>query len=238
MKLNNLNFNLVHVLLLTLCTLAPTGNGQSSRITNPETKKLQSSLPSQNTNDGVAVYTNELYSPSLPRSRSKLNSTRHAASQSGSFEDGDDDDEPVYDDYNADYNIPPTFTNFRNKLLSQFQETREILVKEGRVKGVVRIMHPQSGLKNVDQFLGLPYAEAPVGSRRFMPPGAPVPWQGVKLANKFASVCPQKLPDINNPDNTMSKGRYDQLKRLLPYLKNESEDCLYLNLYVPSPGEY
>jgi carboxylesterase type B len=29
----------------------------------------------------------------------------------------------------------------------------------------------------------------------------------------------------------------DQIKRLLPYLQKESEDCLYLNLYVASVGE-
>uniref|UniRef100_A0A1Q3G4H5 Putative esterase and lipase n=1 Tax=Culex tarsalis TaxID=7177 RepID=A0A1Q3G4H5_CULTA len=112
--------------------------------------------------------------------------------------------------------------------------TREVAVKQGRLKGIVRVMHPQSGLKNVDQYLGIPYAEAPVGSRRFMPPGAPVPWTGLKMAIKMSPVCPQNLPTLNNVNNNYSKGRYDQLKRLLPYLKVESEDCLYLNLYVPS----
>lgn len=115
--------------------------------------------------------------------------------------------------------------------------TREVAVKQGRLKGIVRVMHPQSGLKNVDQYLGIPYAEAPVGSRRFMPPGAPVPWTGLKMAIKMSPVCPQNLPTLNNVNNNYSKGRYDQLKRLLPYLKVESEDCLYLNLYVPSYGE-
>ncbi|XP_055641383.1 uncharacterized protein LOC129778493 [Toxorhynchites rutilus septentrionalis] len=112
--------------------------------------------------------------------------------------------------------------------------TREVAVKQGRLKGIVRIMHPQSGLKSVDQYLGIPYAEAPVGSRRFMPPSAPIPWTGLKMAIKLSPVCPQNLPTLNNVNNNYSKGRYDQLKRLLPYLKVESEDCLYLNLYVPS----
>uniref|UniRef100_A0A1B0AZI2 Uncharacterized protein n=1 Tax=Glossina palpalis gambiensis TaxID=67801 RepID=A0A1B0AZI2_9MUSC len=31
----------------------------------------------------------------------------------------------------------------------------------------------------------------------------------------------------------MPKGRLEYLKRLLPYLQNQSEDCLYLNIYVP-----
>ncbi|XP_058058943.1 uncharacterized protein LOC131209816 [Anopheles bellator] len=112
--------------------------------------------------------------------------------------------------------------------------TRDIAVKQGILRGTVRVMHPQSGLKNVDQYLGIPYAEAPVGSRRFMPPGAPIPWNGLKMATKLSPVCPQNLPSLSNTNNNYSKGRYDQIKRLLPYLKVESEDCLYLNLYVPS----
>lgn len=113
------------------------------------------------------------------------------------------------------------------------QPTREFYVKQGKIVGIVRQMHINSGLKNVDQFLGIPYAESPVGSRRFMPPGSPLPWKGVKIADTLAPVCPQMFPDLTKP-NLLAKGRYDQILRLLPYLKNESEDCLHLNLYVPS----
>lgn len=49
--------------------------------------------------------------------------------------------------------------------------TKETVLKQGRLKGMVRLMHPQSGLRNVDQYLGIPYAAAPVGNGRFMPPG-------------------------------------------------------------------
>lgn len=49
--------------------------------------------------------------------------------------------------------------------------TKEISIKQGRIKGIIRNFHPQTGLKDVDQYLGIPYAEAPIGSRRFMPPG-------------------------------------------------------------------
>lgn len=67
--------------------------------------------------------------------------------------------------------------------------------------------------------------------------GASPPWTGLKQFDTLSPVCPQNLPNINITDN-ISKGRYDQLKRLLPYLKYESEDCLYLNLYVPHDGMY
>jgi hypothetical protein len=116
---------------------------------------------------------------------------------------------------------------------SSFRTTREVQVKQGKLTGIVREMPAQSRLRNVDQFLGVPYAEAPVGSRRFMPPSSPLSWQGTKQANRLEAVCPQRLPSLND----LSKGRYDQIKRLLPFLKRESEDCLYLNLYVTSYGE-
>lgn len=58
------------------------------------------------------------------------------------------------------------------------------------------------------------------------------------MASKLPPVCPQKLPKMDMTGGSgASNGRYNQLKRLLPYLKVESEDCLYLNLYVPRVGK-
>lgn len=118
-----------------------------------------------------------------------------------------------------------------------FRYTREVQIKQGKIVGIVREMSSKLRLKNVDQYLGIPYAEAPVESRRFMPPSPPLAWQGIKYANKMGDVCPQKLPNLADSSG-FSKGRYDQIKRLLPFLANESEDCLYLNLYVTSFGEF
>lgn len=51
----------------------------------------------------------------------------------------------------------------------------------------------------------------------------------------------QSYPDIANRTAAliiMPKGRYQYLKKLLPLLTNQSEDCLTLNIYVPGSGEF
>lgn len=148
------------------------------------------------------------------------------------------DDIPMSDGPRKIVRAPPygTYGKYRKPPYQQpddFHFTKEIVIKQGKLKGIVRSMPHQSGLKDVDQYLGVPFAEAPVGNMRFMPPGAPPPWAGLKVADNLSPVCPQNLPSFNATGHHLSKGRYDQLKRLLPYLKSESEDCLYLNLYVP-----
>ncbi|XP_049799596.1 neuroligin-2-like [Schistocerca nitens] len=111
---------------------------------------------------------------------------------------------------------------------AQTMVTREVRIKQGWLQGLV--MELQSpNLGPVDAFLGVPYALAPVGSKRFVPPSAPPPWEGLREAFSYAPVCPQRPPNMQD----VSDERYNYLKRLLPYLSNTSEDCLYLNIYVP-----
>ncbi|XP_030745230.1 neuroligin-1-like [Sitophilus oryzae] len=119
----------------------------------------------------------------------------------------------------------------RNSLTS-----RTVKTKYGDVSWV--IVTPESKhLEPVEVFRGIPYASSPLGSLRFMPPVTRALWQGVKIADSFSPVCPQRLPDIANETaalRKMPRGRLEYLKRLLPYLRNQSEDCLYLNIYAPA----
>ncbi|KAH1001894.1 hypothetical protein HUJ04_005853 [Dendroctonus ponderosae] len=116
--------------------------------------------------------------------------------------------------------------------------SRTVKTKYGDVSGV--IVTPESKhLESVEVFRGIPYASPPLGSLRFMPPVTGALWQGVKTAISFSPVCPQRLPDISNETaalRRMPKGRLEYLKRLLPHLRNQSEDCLYLNIYAPAQG--
>ena len=44
---------------------------------------------------------------------------------------------------------------------------------------------------NLEYFLGIPYAAAPVGDLRFSPPQLVQPWEGVRDATKYGARCPQ-----------------------------------------------
>ncbi|XP_055936157.1 neuroligin-4, X-linked-like isoform X3 [Argiope bruennichi] len=114
--------------------------------------------------------------------------------------------------------------------------SRVVTTKYGAVRGFINSLANRQ-LQHVEVFQGIPYASAPIGSLRFMPPVTPPHWRGVKNADHLGPVCPQKLPDVSNETLALRKmpmGRLQYIKRLLPYLKNQSEDCLYLNIYAPA----
>lgn len=124
-------------------------------------------------------------------------------------------------------------------MLSEGASGRTVRTKYGDMSGVI-VTPDNRYLDAVEVFKGVPYASPPVGSLRFMPPVTGAKWSGVKMANRFSAVCPQSLPDVSNETATlrhMPRGRLEHLRRVLPYLRNQSEDCLYLNIYAPAHGE-
>ncbi|XP_041762973.1 neuroligin-3 isoform X2 [Anopheles merus] len=108
-----------------------------------------------------------------------------------------------------------------------------VKTKYGPLRGIVFRTVPVV----VEGFLGVPYASPPIGSLRYMPPVTPSTWKAPRLVDRFAPVCPQKLPKLDGTDagvlGDLPIDRLKQLRRLVPTLVNQSEDCLYLNLYVP-----
>lgn len=84
------------------------------------------------------------------------------------------------------------------------------------IQGVVQ------GLENngIVEFRGIPYAAAPVGERRFLPPAPPESWDGVRDATKFGSMSVQESGGIT--------------AFLGDAVDSSSEDCLFLNVYTPA----
>lgn len=69
-------------------------------------------------------------------------------------------------------------------------------------------------------FLGIPYAEPPVGAARFKKPQPKNPWTGVYNATSLPPLCPQRPLHFNE---------YYMTKETDPM----SEDCLFLNAFIP-----
>lgn len=113
-----------------------------------------------------------------------------------------------------------------------------ISIAGGHVRGQ-RVPMSNPYLQPVDQYLGIPYATPPTGHLRFRPPHEqPPPWSGIRDATSFGPACPQI---VRSPDDTTNLPGWKRvpIEEKWPYLREISEDCLYLNLYVPSGiGEY
>ncbi|KAF8801557.1 alpha/beta-hydrolase [Phlegmacium glaucopus] len=89
------------------------------------------------------------------------------------------------------------------------------------------------------QFLAIRYAAAPTGFLRFREPQLPSYTPGVQLANKQPSQCLQAVvgatpkSPFRNVDSTIPNTKRLQNRNLDVSLPEASEDCLFLNVYVP-----
>uniref|UniRef100_I3LEI5 Carboxylic ester hydrolase n=1 Tax=Sus scrofa TaxID=9823 RepID=I3LEI5_PIG len=93
----------------------------------------------------------------------------------------------------------------------------------GRVRG------RQVGVKGTDRlvnvFLGIPFAQPPLGPGRFSAPRPAQSWEGVRDASTAPAMCPQDLERMNNARFVL-----DGKHQIFPV----SEDCLVLNIYSPA----
>lgn len=85
--------------------------------------------------------------------------------------------------------------------------------------------------KKIRAFLGIPYAQPPVGPQRFTPPVIdPLPsWKDVRNATMYAPACVQSKSDYN-PQDLLFMHLIAEAEDSFPL----NEDCLYLNVFVPS----
>ncbi|XP_006908227.1 neuroligin-4, X-linked isoform X2 [Pteropus alecto] len=106
----------------------------------------------------------------------------------------------------------------------------------GKIRGL-RTPLPNEILGPVEQFLGVPYASPPTGERRFQPPEPPSSWTGVRNATQFAAVCPQHLDERSLLHDMLPIWFTANLDTLMTYVQDQNEDCLYLNIYVPTEDD-
>lgn len=113
-----------------------------------------------------------------------------------------------------------------------------VVTRKGRVCGV--------DLNGGIAFLGLPFAEPPVGDLRWAAPREASPWTGVLECSRFGPSCPQRrIPGTGNPAIPVPKRWADELvhddrpgsgtqKNADKLPLGLDEDCLHLNVYTPS----
>ncbi|XP_028968529.1 neuroligin-1 [Galendromus occidentalis] len=121
---------------------------------------------------------------------------------------------------------------------------RTVHTTSGVVRGrTIKLSSPHR-LQDVEVFLGIPYAAPPVGKLRFQPPQPVAKWDGIRDLESMPPVCVQAFPEIpTTPTGSweeafqlkISTSRLKLLQRIKPFIEgNQSEDCLYLNIYAPS----
>lgn len=92
-------------------------------------------------------------------------------------------------------------------------EYKVIETRDGAIRGLKSV----TWWKSVDfySFKGIPYAEKPIGTHRFKAPQPKKPWTpNILDAFEFGMRCFQS-------------------DKFLPSIAPKSEDCLFLNIYVP-----
>jgi para-nitrobenzyl esterase len=80
-------------------------------------------------------------------------------------------------------------------------------------------------------YKGIPYAKPPIGELRWKAPREMDTWEGIFKADHFAPITVQRMPTADN----VITGRF--LKEFYndpEYLREMSEDCLYLNIWAPN----
>lgn len=87
----------------------------------------------------------------------------------------------------------------------------------GGIKGYYKL---SANGRQYEAYEGIPYALPPIGKLRFKPPHRMPPWMGEISATKFSSPCLQYSQTDASNEKVIG-----------------SEDCLYLNVYVPERDE-
>lgn len=96
----------------------------------------------------------------------------------------------------------------------------EVATAAGRVRGRWRPTTGGRGNPRSAAFLGIPFAEAPIGALRFQAPVPKAPWEGVRDALEFAATAQRGDPGVT----------------LIPEPSIEGDATLNVNVFTPNPS--
>lgn len=96
-----------------------------------------------------------------------------------------------------------------------FLENRLVKVEQGYLKGI------PAGNPAYTIFKGVPFAKAPIGERRWMAPEKIERWEGIRKCDEYAPAAIQYPGMMYHAE-------------FKPAEVDESEDCLYMNIWTPN----
>ncbi|XP_039570412.1 neuroligin-4, X-linked isoform X2 [Passer montanus] len=143
---------------------------------------------------------------------------------------------PVCVMLNSNFLLWITALAIRFTLIDAQAQYPVVTTNYGKIRGL-RTPLPNEILGPVEQYLGVPYASPPTGERRFQPPEPPSSWTGVRNATQFAAVCPQYLDERSLLNDMLPVWFTANLDTVVTYVQDQNEDCLYLNIYVPTEDD-
>jgi carboxylesterase type B len=108
----------------------------------------------------------------------------------------------------------------------------------GKIKGNCQhvVLHTDTHQlgENVYSWLSIPFAEPPIGENRFEAPKPIRPWSNILDGTKWPNSCVQNIDE--SLSSLKPEEQFSAYKMWIPSRKytNFSEDCLYLNLFLPA----
>ena len=97
-----------------------------------------------------------------------------------------------------------------------------ISIEGGNIQGI------ETATAGVFVYKGIPYAAPPTGDLRWREPEPVIPWMGVRLTDRFG---------MQSVQNDRVPGQFYQKEFYWMGDGVRSEDCLFLNVWSPAPGE-
>lgn len=103
-------------------------------------------------------------------------------------------------------------------IINSFNDSQKLIVNSlsGSLEGKIQTFFGST----IYAFIGIPYAEPPIGNLRFSSPEPVKPWTGIRKAINFSPMCSQII---------FSR----EIMRTYYISEQISEDCLTLNIWTP-----
>jgi len=97
-----------------------------------------------------------------------------------------------------------------------------ITIEGGKIQGV------ETKTDGIFVYKGIPYAAPPTGALRWREPEPVIPWMGVRIMDRFG---------MQSVQNDRVPGQFYQKEFYWMGDGVRSEDCLFLNIWTPAPGQ-